>query len=247
MGTWWSSLESLLRAQNILILAGASAAVIVAGSSILGFLVHGRISTLRQTVAEQIAAGQAESADLEQTRSVELEDFRRLLEASETRSEGFLNRIEEMDTQMGALVQERDKWRRAANQPPANPIRRPGELLNAQDRAKFVQILKGSPKSRLTLMTLPGNDTSRKLGDQLASMIRAAGWTIEVVETPVESPPPSHTFVVHSQETIPEAAITLSVVLAIMEMASFPPKVKRQSSQFRKLDSTLSKLQGRGA
>ena len=226
MGTWWSSLESLLRAQNIFVLLATSAALIAAGSGLLGFVINGRISTLRQSVAQQIAADQAESAGLEQTRAAELEDLNRLLEASDTRSEGFLNRIEQMDQQMAALAQERDKWRKAAIQPqPASRVRRPGGLLNAEERAKFVQILKGSPTASLNLITLAGSDTSRELGSHLASMIAAAGWNVEVVETPVESPPPSHTFVVHSQATTPEAAISLSVALAIVEVMSFPPKV----------------------
>ena len=161
-----------------------------------------------------------------QARLAELEDLSRLLEASDTRSEGFLNRIEEMDQQMAALAQERDKWRNAASQPqPASRVRQPGGLLNAEQRAKFVQILKGSPTSSLTLITLAGSDTSRKLGNHLASMIAAAGWNVEVVETPVESPPPSHTFVVQSQATTPETALSLSVALAIVEVMSFPPKV----------------------
>jgi len=42
------SLESLLRAQNILVLVASSAALTAAGSGILGFVINGRISTLRQ-------------------------------------------------------------------------------------------------------------------------------------------------------------------------------------------------------
>lgn len=233
MGAWWSSLESLLRTQNILLWVGMVSALIVALSGVFGFVVNSRITTLRQSVSQQAASHETESDQQLRVQSEELAQTKQLLDASETRSEGFLDRIESLEEQLESLTQDRDQWKKLAGSRQAPQAAPPSGFLTPDQRTKFLRALENSPPSSLTLITIAGNEASRKLGNQIAQLIRQAGWTAYTQEEEFPDPPPSLTFVVHSREATPESALNLSVAMAVVDLVPFPPKVMLDSNHPR--------------
>ncbi len=195
-------------------------------------------------------AGSAEG-DGEQVARLQqqLEDQRQLLMASEERQETFLDRIEALQEE---LREARRPARPAAPPPgrrdialaeesaPPDETAAPDEtapeaevdeqaegepILSAEHRQILRNALTGKPSGDLTLVTIAGMPASARLAAELREVLEPLGWEVQAIQGVFREPPPECIFVMHSRESVPPTASSLSVALALVQLMSLPIKV----------------------
>ncbi len=240
MASWFNSLETVLRTQNLLLWLAIVAAVTAALSSGTAFWLSRRAGTLRQEqTSRELVSLQAEKQDHEDA-AAEIALLRQELSASQERTsqlEGELQGLEQQVEEFQAVA-ERNRDRAAAaerriSQAEAAAARAtatdqptlPGGLTE-REKQKLREALQGKPAGNITLISVSGSSESANLAADLDALLRRVGWRTTIFEAVFQSPPEGLAFVVQNRQNMPQGLLPLSVGLTIIDLMPMPARVQ---------------------
>ncbi|MFQ5740983.1 MAG: hypothetical protein ACE5JX_18430 [Acidobacteriota bacterium] len=237
MPSWFSSLETVVRIQSVAAWIGVAGAVLAVLGGIFAYFLGIQATQLREQVTgERLESTRADLREKQRAGLAELEQTRQLLLQSEERGEAFADRIESLEKQLrqarattvAARLKAHEAEERAAAASPVAPSDSSGGRegrISLRQRRKFLKAMEGKPAGELTLVAEAGNLESVSLAKELESLLKEAGWRPTYAEATFRKPPQGLSFVVRSQQTMPESAVALSIGLAIIDLMPMPARV----------------------
>ncbi len=229
MASWLGSLDSVVRLQNIAFVLTLVGALTAGLSGVATYWLSHRAAALRDELGgREIETVQRQAQRALDSRVAELEESRRLLEASEARANALSERVLSLEEELAQRAspparQSGPSRPKAARGATASPASTPDQRLAGA--------LAGKPTGAITLVAVSSQPESLTLARRLSSVLQEAGWTTEVIEAIFPTPPDGLIFVVHGRDSIPDRQHTLALALAEAGWLTPPAKITANPSR----------------